>query len=121
MNNKDNNDRLICVNCSADNPQNAREWFEKLMCDKDDQTNKKKQNEKVIEAGDKMYRFIPFKPGLSSGLFLITIIRIIGLVVDEEYGIERMKFGVKYAVNNTDYDEFLDDDVDYYLYDQSCR
>ena len=27
MNNKDNNDRIICVNCSADNPQNAREWF----------------------------------------------------------------------------------------------
>ena len=91
------------------------------MCDKDDQIKRKKQNEKEIEVGDMIYRVIPFKTGLSSGLFLITIIRIIGLVVDEEYGIERMKFGVKYAVDNTEYDEFLDDDVDYYFYDQSCR
>ena len=78
MNNGNNMNRLICVNCSADNPQNAREWFEELMCHKDDKKERNKQNEQKIEVGDEIYRFIPFKPGLDSGLFLIIITRIIG-------------------------------------------
>lgn len=119
---KNDSNRLICVNCSVDNPENAKEWFEELMCPKDNQKKRKKQNEQEIKVGDEIYRYIPFNKDIEEeGLFLITIIRIIGLKKDPEYGCERMNFEVKYDYNNKCYEEFITDDVDYYFYDQSLR
>lgn len=113
---------LICVNCSVNNNVNAKEWFEKLMCNKNKQKKRKSQNEQPIKVGDEIYRYIPFDKDIEEeGLFLIKIIKIIGLKEDPVYERKRMKFEVKYDYNNICYDEFISDDVDYYFYNQSVR